>query len=182
MIKRELLDFVINKHSGQMRKRTSLPYVFHVFDTVSTLSRWNIKDQITFEAMAAHDVQEDIPETTEEEYLKVMSPEAIPVIYELTFIPDLTLDISPKEQKAEYMCSFWKKSVRSLVCKMSDRICNTLDFLAVDRPYAKKYWKKASELIEAVKARRQEIIDFYGIHTFNAILEDIRMIKCRHDY
>ena len=175
MISKSVFEFLVKKHpvDKQFRKISELPYVFHCFDTISQLARWGVRHQPTIDGMGMHDVREEDPDTTFDELVVAGGNEAATIAEQLTFIPDEKSDLSKKEQKAIYMSSFGNKLIQSVVCKISDRLCNTRDFVYYDFKYAKKYWKKASDLLKVFHSRKDEIINLYGKDIFYIIDADI---------
>jgi hypothetical protein len=81
-------------------------------------------------------------------------------VEELSFFPDPRSNVSVPDQKAAYMKTFMTKSLRALIVKCADRICNTIDFMTGAPDYAGKYWRKAEPLFEAMMSRGEQILEF----------------------
>lgn len=64
MIKRAL-DFVNEKHKNQIRKGSSMPYVFHLTDTASYIAQLGCDDEMVAAALL-HDSVEDVGVTYKE--------------------------------------------------------------------------------------------------------------------
>lgn len=150
----DILQFVVEAHKGQYRKSSGLPYAVHVVDVVNMLSRWGLNPENESELIKAafcHDILEDCP-VTRHELEHVIGPVATAIVVELTCTGN----------KAEYMASFHTKSLEAMVIKFADRCCNTLDYLAYQPDYAKKYWEKAKSFFECFRNRQHNIAHRFG--------------------
>lgn len=155
------IKFVVDAHSGQNRKNVvndiPLPYVFHVFEVTKQLYDWGMVDQNTLLASLLHDVVEDNYKITVDDISKTFNGDVAQIVDELTFY------YNSGESKNDYMKSFYNKRVESIVIKVSDRLCNTADFINSDIMYAVKYFEKASSLFNCfLKVRHNDIMAKYG--------------------
>ena len=158
------LKYVVGKHLGQYRiepKPFRLPYIIHPMGVLQQVAQWGVTKIVTWKGALGHDLREDCS-LTYDQVKRALGEETADVIEELTFIPNPDSPFSIPQQKAEYMRSFFEKSIHALVIKVADRCCNTLDWLDTDGEYGPKYWKKADELFSAMTTRREEIVRFYG--------------------
>ena len=158
---RHAVRFATEKHDGQFREGSGLPYIVHPIAVLSQVAEWEVTDHVARLAAVTHDVREDCG-VSHEELLAVVGVEAASVVCELSFFPNLKSDVPKHVQKQEYMRNFMMSSIPALVVKLADRCCNTYDWMAAGNPYAKKYWGKANDLFSAFVTRRNEIIEYYG--------------------
>lgn len=156
----DVIRFAVDAHEGQVRKGSGLPYIIHPMAVLAKLGEWEIGCYKCWSAALCHDILEDCPDITRNDVIEAIGLDATIVVEELTFKPTENFD------KIAYMRSFKEKSVHSLVIKVADRICNTLDFMSSDPQYAKKYWRKASELFEVMLNRHVEINTVFGDQCF----------------
>jgi guanosine-3',5'-bis(diphosphate) 3'-pyrophosphohydrolase len=157
--------FATEAHLDEFREG-GLPYITHPMAGLVLIADWGIRCSKIWKAILTHDVFESRPDISFEKLALVIGVPAAQVVQELTFIPDPLSDIPAHIQKQEYMRSFGKKSIDSLVCKVADRVCNTADWLSTKPDYAPKYWKKATPLFEALMTRHLEVIDTFGAPVF----------------
>jgi (p)ppGpp synthase/HD superfamily hydrolase len=167
-------DFAYHAHLGQTRKGNGLPYFTHVVEVVCLLSEWGVADLVTLKAACCHDVREERPDLTPASVSAQIDTEAAAVVEELTFFVDPASPVKASAQKAAYMDGFADKSVKALVIKIADRVCNVRNFYASQRDYAAKYWNKATSLRSAVFARSDQIEAEYGLGV-------LLKIKATHD-
>jgi (p)ppGpp synthase/HD superfamily hydrolase len=159
-------------HAGQVRKGSGLPYVFHCFGGVNTLARWGVKNELIWDIMLLHDAKEDNPLITDEEIRECIGDTGLRIINELTHD-------SSKETKDDYMKSFMFKSYLSLVCKLADRVNNTLDYYYEEKTmkYSKEYWKKAEQLIKDINGRANELASMLGRRVVDNMLAEIKYVE-----
>lgn len=160
----DVMLFTAESHVGQYRKN-GLPYMVHPMAVVSMLGYWEIKCPKTLKGGSGHDIREERPDITFDVMVRRCGREEAIIIEELSFFP--VPGAGPDHiQKKAYMSTWMVKSVEALVIKFADRCCNTIDFMASDPNYARKYWTKASDLIDAMITRGDEIVARYGVATF----------------
>lgn len=155
----ETLSFVTEAHKYQFRKHSGLPYATHPVEVLKLVKTWGIEHLPTLSACLAHDVLEDASDVFVAKLPQVIGVEATSIVVELTFKGDV-----PKQ---EYLKSFDKKSIHSVIVKLADRICNTNDFYEEDPFYAVTYWKSANSLFEVYCARTDEIKNLFGSKSWN---------------
>lgn len=168
------ISIAVNFHSGQYRKveynKVKIPYVIHVLQVYTKLLRWGISDTNILVAAICHDLLEDTG--IDKEYLKKeIGDSAYNIVLELTF------DKSTGS-KEDYLKSFNKNSISSLIIKLADRICNVSDFLESDKEYALKYYHKADELYAAFFNRSDELKALSDF-TYSAMMSALTDIRCR---
>lgn len=176
------VKFVAEHHASQFRKGSGLPYVIHPMTVLYKVSSWGIKDEDIWNESLCHDLYEECPNLNKQDLLDIIGTKAESVVSELTFIEDINSELTKQEQKQQYMDSFKNKSIESLIVKIADRCCNTLDFLLDNPSYAKKYWEKAENLISLVYSRQREIIRKYGMETYGLIIKDLDLITLKLNY
>jgi (p)ppGpp synthase/HD superfamily hydrolase len=157
----QAIHLAVTAHAGQCRKDGNLPYIVHPMEVLRLLERWGITDEAMWAAAVCHDILEDCPQVPHDVVADTIGPDAMSLVLELTRVVDPRLDI-PK-QKANYLASWiGAKSIRSLVIKLADRICNTKDFGMTRPEYARKYWEKAQPIFDALGDRYEELEGFFG--------------------
>lgn len=159
-----VIEFALKCHKGQFRKGSGLPYIVHPLAVLSKLAEWQIFCYKCWTAAICHDILEDCPHVTFDELVAVIGLDAAKIVEELTFRPQSS-EVNEK-QKSDYMKMFFGKSVEALVIKVADRVCNTEDFLSTTPDYAPKYWAKASDLLNAMLNRKDEINARFGVSCF----------------
>jgi GTP pyrophosphokinase len=158
----DAIRFAAERHAGQVRKRTqqgvALPYVVHPIEVLKLIWKWGTVDEVTAQAAVLHDVVEDtglsLPALATE-----FGPHVTGVVGELSYDPAMWKD------KDEYLRSFARPeltSVRALVIKLADRLCNVSDFMMHDPAYAVTYFGKAAALGDALGLRKEEIAREWG--------------------
>lgn len=137
--------FAVESHRRHFRKRERagvyLPYITHPLEVMKILWVWETIDATTAVAAVLHDVLEDTS-GTEDDISHQFGWDVLAVVKELTHKPE----VDSPELKEQYMGSFAGKSVRALVIKVADRLCNVYDMLPQDPKYARKYLLKAQPL------------------------------------
>ena len=119
------LDFATNKHLGQFRKVTNLPYITHPINVADLVLAYKSSKKITELRVAAllHDTLEDT-DATFEEISKEFSPLVASLVLELTSDSESV----KKMGKCEYLkrkmlgMSSW-----GLLIKLCDRLSNLRD-------------------------------------------------------
>ena len=132
--------FATERHFGQLRKDSILPYIVHPMEVLKRVSSYGINDDAVLSAAVLHDVIEDC-EVTFSELEKAFSLRVATIVQELSK--------SEEEDKKAYMSGFKQKSLESVIIKIADRFCNTMDFIGSGKiDYAAKYAAQANEVIE----------------------------------
>ena len=161
------VSLAVKSHHGQYRKHrgpngTPIPYVFHCMETAKLLWDWGIDDENMLTAMVEHDVFEDTNITVgdvEKEFNKSVAK----IVDELTFLSPKGISSAERDAlKAKYVDSFSHKSIEGVICKLSDRFCNTWDKLRAGNKSAINYFHKADTLIAAWQERRGEVVKRFG--------------------
>lgn len=157
------LNFIVNHgHDDEFREGSGLPYAYHPIAVQTMIFDWGIDCLITNKAALTHDVVESKDLRIMPDLIEVVGFVTSQVVRELTFIPTIDMDKPVHEQKREYIASFSSKSVRALVVKLADRICNVLDFCKTKPDYAHKYLKKGQPLMDILKSREEEVKAAFG--------------------
>lgn len=172
-------------YKGLSRKGSGLPFIFHTTDVTKRLSDWGVRSEIILSAGLLHDGIEDgfkgkgevISESARIESAKyaiisATNKEILGYVDELTHYPKVC-------SKQQYMSDRSKKTIQAMVIKISDRICNVLDFYYENdtKDYSIAYFHKASALWKAFEKRKQEVIDTFGIQVCERIEKEIAVTK-----
>lgn len=123
------IEFAVQAHAGDTRKHSPLPYVSHCFDVMKRVSSWGVDDPELLAAAMLHDTLEDTI-TTPQMLRGAFGQRILALVQSLTF---------PREASKRDKWNLLRDlpqlipDVTTLgdVCliKMSDRLCNTLDFM-----------------------------------------------------
>jgi len=150
----EAISFATEHHTGQTRKGTvngvRMPFIIHPMGVMKRVWQFGGTERDMIAAVL-HDTLEDCPEVTPEILLERFGEQVRNTVLDLTFK-------DPAITKTQYLESFKKKPVQSLVIKIADRICNTADFIEIgDMKYARKYFLKAEVLFKTMQKRTKEV-------------------------
>lgn len=157
------IELAIRCHRDQFRKNGNLPYIVHPIAVMGRIQSWGISDHKALQAAILHDVLEDCDDVPRDG----IDDDVWSVVEELTFDPS-------KSEKNEYLCSFKDKSASAIAIKIADRICNTRDFwLAGDKGYAIKYWRKAHAVTSLAWIREVELCEAFSHKVQLNIAEDV---------
>lgn len=192
------IGFAWGIHAKEFRKRYNagirLPYITHPLEVAKKVWMWGAGTPDMMATAVLHDTLESLHEG-ETEYILSDFDMAIEKefgrlvaawVQELSFLPPNVVNgvvLTPQEKKkmkAEYLQSFATKSVASLVIKIADRICNSLNFFATDPKYAAKYFNCG--LMDIACNRQQEIEAEFGEDVFAKMKADWLSVKIRADY
>ncbi len=156
--------FAKKAHEGQERKNGE-PYFNHVFATAKNVAELNI-DSHTICAAMLHDVLEDCPQVTEEEFKKEFGEDITFLVQGVTKLGKLKYQ--GVERHVESLRKFFiamAKDIRVVIIKLADRLHNiqTLEFVKKE-----KQMRIAVETLE-IHAR---LADRLGIAKMKGELED----------
>jgi guanosine-3',5'-bis(diphosphate) 3'-pyrophosphohydrolase len=156
--------FAKKAHDGQVRKNGE-PYFNHVFATAKNVAELNI-DSHTICAAMLHDVLEDSPQITEEEFRKEFGEDITFLVQGVTKLGKLKYQ--GVERHVESLRKFFiamAKDIRVVIIKLADRLHNiqTLEFVKKE-----KQMRIALETLE-IHAR---LADRLGIAKLKGELED----------
>jgi (p)ppGpp synthase/HD superfamily hydrolase len=144
---RKAIAFAMERHAGQVRKGSGLPYIVHVISVFASVRKY--KDSKKWEdiccAAILHDILEDTA-TTFDELVQEFGPLVASIVYELTNDEEQIALVG----KQEYMK---KKLLGISSYALTIKFCDQLDNLS-DRPTAKLY-ERIVDLISHVKANRR---------------------------
>ncbi len=175
----EVIEFAAKAHASQVRKGSGQPYIVHPMDVMALLGDWHVIDTDMWKSALCHDILEECPEVDREALKKLIGERAYGFVLELTFEPKYDIASIPKKaQKLTYLKQIAQEgSIEALIIKVADRCVNTLDFHAYEPGYAPKYWNMAIDVLEAVSARKAEIVEKYGNRTYLRIASVLMRIS-----
>jgi GTP pyrophosphokinase len=174
----DTLSFAVEAHKGQFRKNNEgnlqLPFIIHPLDVMRQVFNFGINklDHLyILQAAILHDCIEDTAwgyDAIDEQFGKQVAD----IVQELSFRDQSEGESSQAFQKAktDHMHTFQDKSIEALVIKISDRICNCMDFKAVDPQYARKYYNRAEGLWLAFQTRKNEVEQKFGLDVKDLIV------------
>jgi len=134
-------------HLAQKRKSSGIPYVVHPIEVMKRVADYGILDEDILIAALLHDVHEDAPEYSEE--VKTTFGSYVYSIMIECSRPER--DDATKEQKYDFLCSFYEKMLISTVIKIADRYCNVQDYIRTEGKgkYASTYALQAFPIYDA---------------------------------
>ncbi len=144
----EIIEFMKNKHAGQIRKLSKDPYIVHPIKVAGILKAMHEQDDI-IKAAFLHDTIEDTNTTFEELSEKFGLKVA-------TLVKELTSDRSAIKElgKAQYLTNKMNDmSMEALTIKLADRLDNISDLNASDLEFARKYLRETQFILENVKRK-----------------------------
>jgi (p)ppGpp synthase/HD superfamily hydrolase len=122
---RKAIAFAMDKHSGQVRGGSKLPYVVHVIGVYSTVKKYkeSKKNDVIQCAALLHDTLEDT-NATFEELTKEFGAQTASIVLELTDDLVLIKQLGKEEYQKKKMCGI---SSYALTIKFADFLDNTSD-------------------------------------------------------
>jgi len=140
----DAMVYAINKHRGQRRKGSGLPYVMHPFAVMRRIFANKQSKNMYLLGIAAicHDIIEDCYDTPEEralgllEITKLFGPQVASIVDELTLDKDKYATIGKKEYLAAELNIM---SSYALAIKLCDRLENVCDMIDMDSKFQKYY-------------------------------------------
>jgi (p)ppGpp synthase/HD superfamily hydrolase len=146
-------EFAKEKHSGQIRKISKMPYIKHP-EKVAEIIKKNKESHKINELVAAallHDTLEDT--NTNEEELKNSFGKLITEL-----VKELTTDKVEQKKfgKKEYLTNKMKNmSSWALVIKLADRLDNVTDLKEGDKDFKKRYSKETKFILDNLEKERK---------------------------
>ncbi len=176
-------------HGTQYRKHfiggSRLPFITHPLEVMKRIWSWGAGTEDMMQAAVCHDLLEDTSVNVFE-LSDIITPMALSIVKELTFVPKsstVTKETIDKykyafsQEKAEYMSSFDKKSIKAFVIKVADRICNCYDFNITNKSYAVEYYYKAQSLWDIIGSRKGDIDTEFGDVVYGKMLTEYNLLR-----
>lgn len=117
------LDFAVDAHKGQKRKKSDVPYIYHPLNLACHALAMNIKDDEVIAACLLHDVIEDCGKTEDDLPVNEDTKELVVI---------LSHEKTTPENRDDMMRAYYKKiakSPKASLVKCLDR-CNNLTTMA----------------------------------------------------
>ncbi len=146
------LTFAAEKHKGQERRGTKLPYVLHPIIVSHLITKYKPTSKHLEELQIAallHDVLEDT-ECDKNELEREFGPLVAAIVMELTSDPVKLKELGKNEYLKQKMI---KMSKYAFVLKLVDRLSNILD-----NP-GESYVKKTLNMVEFLRENREDITE-----------------------
>jgi len=134
-------EYAFEIHKGQVRKNSGVPYFFHLVDVTGRVNNYiqfhnycfhKERDEILAAAML-HDSIEDCKGVTYEKIKTIFNKTVANIVLECS----RENDKNSRADKFKFLESFKNKSSSSILIKVADRYCNTMDYYKT--PHKKKY-------------------------------------------
>lgn len=140
----DAMIYAIEKHRGQKRKGSGLPYIMHPFGVMRRIFENKKSKNMYLLAISclAHDILEDCYDTAEEravglyEIMVKFGPQVASIVDELTLDKDKYATIGKKEYLAAELNIM---SSYALAIKLCDRLENVCDMIDMDSKFQKYY-------------------------------------------
>ena len=165
------LNFAAEKHKGQERRGSGLPYVIHPIIVAHLLGKY--KKSKHLEELQVASLLHDVLEDTECTYIEIereFGPLVASIVMELTSDTERIREIGKNEYLKQKMI---KMSKYAFVVKLIDRFSNILD-----KP-SEKYVLNTLDMMEFLRMHREDITD-----TQLKIITDIEFecVKLEHEF
>jgi myo-inositol-1(or 4)-monophosphatase len=145
------LDFALQKHKGQYRKSTNMPYYRHPISVAKNVEevKKSTNLELLMTAAILHDTVEDCTDVTIQEIAEIFGYQVASLVDELT---SDEAEIQ-KVGKTEYLKNkMAKMSSYALIIKLSDRLDNVRDLNETTAEFQEKYTKETVEIIEHLES------------------------------
>lgn len=144
-------------HGNKKRKDGVTPYINHPVDVVKLLKSWGVSDSETLAAAYDHDLLEDT-DISENDIKSIVSPAVLNKVKKLTHLKG-----TPKDEYLKKLSE--DADVWCVVIKAADRICNTIDFVAMGKfDYARKYFDKAHDVFSRLDRDKSKLGKVYQLY------------------
>jgi len=153
MIVKLTKQFAKEKHAGQVRKFTKIPYITHP-ENVAKIIKENKKSHKINELIAAailHDTLEDT-KTTEKELKKLFGKLITSLVKELTTNEKEKEKMGKKEYLTKKMINM---SSWSLVIKLADRLDNVSGLNKATKKFKEKYIEETNYILDNLEKKRK---------------------------
>ncbi len=128
--------FAVDRHTGQLRKGTTRPYITHPLETMTILSSMNADTNLLI-AGVLHDVLEDT-DTTEEEITELFGQDVASLV--LAHTEDKTR--SWEERKLTAIEDLKNASLRVKALVMADKVSNLRSMYADHKRVGEQLWER----------------------------------------
>lgn len=119
---KKALYFAAEKHDGQYRKGSRVPYIAHPVQVAFGVRAYT-DDEGIIAAALLHDTLEDCPDVSVALLEKEFSDRVARIVNEISFIGD-EKHVTWKEKKEAYLTKIKKASKEALVIVAVDKMCN----------------------------------------------------------
>lgn len=178
MIKESLIrayNFSKEKHEGQIRKFSGLPYFTHPKGVARIIEHLTGDETMVVTAFL-HDILEDT-QTSEEEIRTQFGDDVLNLVRELT---SNSSDIRKFGKASHLFNKMVQLSDRALIIKLADRLHNVqyLEEDGVDPHFVEKYWKETLHILTpvAIKTYENKIIKAL----YDRILAVLQFLEIRY--
>lgn len=148
------LIYAVEKHQGQYRKSSNLPYIWHPISVAKNIEENKKSKNIELLMTAAllHDLVEDVEEITIEEIRKHFGSDVADIVLELTSDKGKIKEVGKTEYLKQKMVSM---TSYALCIKLSDRLDNIRDLSTSKPEFREKYKKQTLEIIDFISDNRK---------------------------
>jgi (p)ppGpp synthase/HD superfamily hydrolase len=152
------LLFSLTNHSGQYRKSSNLPYIWHPISVAKNVEENKISKNLELLMTSAllHDLVEDCEDVTLEIIAQEFGFKVAALVEELSSEPNKIEEVGKTEYLKEKMA---KMSSYALVIKLSDRLDNCKDLSDAKPEFKEKYKKQTEEILSHLYAKRNKLSD-----------------------
>jgi len=164
----EVLVFVANKHSGQIRKNSKEPYVNHPKRVCDIVKEYEPEDKILMAIALLHDTLEDT-NTTYEELADNYGKEVA------NGVLSLTNDTQEKERLGKTLYLTNKLNALDKGCllvKLADRLDNVSDLNSGDRSWSVAYARQTKYILDNLSDKIKTNNHYLIINRIRESIED----------
>ncbi|MCK5081199.1 MAG: bifunctional (p)ppGpp synthetase/guanosine-3',5'-bis(diphosphate) 3'-pyrophosphohydrolase [Candidatus Moranbacteria bacterium] len=137
------LNLAADKHNGQMRKSSGLPYIVHPFSVALILSEY-VQDEDVIVAGLLHDVLEDVKDYKYEDLKKDFGQKIADIVQGVSEDKDFDNGETDREtwqeRKDEYLKNLWNDSEKSLLVCAADKIHNLRSMMMIYEEQGAEMW------------------------------------------
>lgn len=145
-VEQAALSFATEKHAGQARKYSGVPYISHPTRVGQTLREYGYPPEVVA-AGYLHDVLEDTS-ATEEELRSIFGDRVTNLVKEVTNDKEKMADLGKGAYQAQKITSL-SRCARAI--KLADRLDNVQDLRTIpDKTFAKRYSYETLDMIKAL--------------------------------
>jgi len=148
----EAIIFAAEKHNGQLRKGTNIPYIAHIMEVMQILFENNCSEEIVI-AGILHDTLEDT-DTTPDEIKQLFGSEILSIVQSET--EDKSL--SWIERKSKTIDHLYSASINTKLVCCADKLSNIRSIYADLKSIGEKVWERFNASKEEIQWYYENIV------------------------
>lgn len=177
------LNLAADKHNGQIRKSSKLPFIVHPFSVTLILLEFT-KDEDIITASLLHDLLEDVKEYSYQDLKKDFGQKIADIVKGISEKDDFnngeTDQETWEERKKGYLKNLEKQSQESLMICAADKIHNLQSMSRIYKKQGKKMWRDFNAPVEKQLWYYQAVIKILEVKLKNK--EILKKLKKEFDF